>query len=142
MSDPFGAAYAAAYDSLYGAKDYAGECDLLERVFAAVPGAKVRAVLDLGCGTGGHAIELARRGYDVAGVDRSPAMLAHAREKAAAAHVALGLQLGDLRECELGRAFDAVILMFAVLGYQTATADVVAALRTARRGSGASSPNS
>lgn len=133
MNDPFGAAYAAAYDALYRAKDYAAECDLLERVFSGVPGVTVRSVLDLGCGTGGHALELARRGYEVDGVDRSPDMLACARQKLAAANVTVGLHRADLREYELGRGFDAAIMMFAVLGYQTATADVVAVLRTARR---------
>ncbi len=43
---------------------------------------EVHSVLDAGCGTGRVAIELARRGFDVAGVDRDPGMLRAAREKA------------------------------------------------------------
>jgi ubiquinone/menaquinone biosynthesis C-methylase UbiE len=47
--------------------------------FSAEP---VRRVLDLGCGTGGHAIALGRHGYELIGVDRSPAMLAVGQAKA------------------------------------------------------------
>jgi len=42
----------------------------------------IHSVLDAGCGTGRVAIELARRGFEVEGVDRDPSMLNAAREKA------------------------------------------------------------
>src|SRR5207248_462358 len=42
----------------------------------------VRNVLDAGCGTGRVAIELARRGLDVVGLDADPGMLSAARDKA------------------------------------------------------------
>src|SRR5205814_7072190 len=79
----FGPLYASAYDALHEDKDYERECDLFERTFDELAAGGVRRVLDLGCGTGGHAIPLARRGYDVVGVDRSEAMLARAADKAA-----------------------------------------------------------
>ena len=74
MNDIFGEAYAQQYDLLYQGKNYDAEVALLERLFAKhdLTG---NAVLDLGCGTGQHAIRLARRGYEVTGVDRSPEML-------------------------------------------------------------------
>jgi len=53
------------------------------------------AVLDLGCGTGSLAVLLAEAGHRVHGLDASPAMLAAARTKGAAAGVRLGLVLGD-----------------------------------------------
>ena len=81
MSDTFGTDYAQQYDVLYQDKDYDAETDLLERVFAA-HGLAGNAILDLGCGTGQHALRLARRGYEVTGVDRSPEMLSIARVKA------------------------------------------------------------
>jgi len=80
----FGSCYAAAYDSFYAAKDYEAECRLLERVFEKYGAKPVRRILDLGCGTGGHAIPLARRGYTVVGIDRSEAMLVAAKAKSAA----------------------------------------------------------
>ncbi len=130
--EPFGAAYAGIYDSVYAEKDYEGECDLVEAAFERFGRAPVRSVLDLGCGTGGHALPLARRGYEVVGFDVAQPMLAAAREKAARAGLSVDLRLGDLREVRLGRRFDAVLLMFAVLGYQHANADVASALATVR----------
>jgi SAM-dependent methyltransferase len=125
----FGADYAAAYDALYHDKDYEAECDLIERVFAEYGDRKIRGVLDLGCGTGGHARPLAERGYTVVGVDRSPDMLRRARERGTTAR----FELGDITSFDLGETFDAVLMMFAVLGYVTCNADVQAALAAARR---------
>lgn len=56
-----------------------GEADLVEELLRADG---LSRVLDAGCGTGRVAIELARRGYPVTGVDADPAMLATAAEKA------------------------------------------------------------
>jgi len=61
--------YASAYDFLYQDKDYEKECDFIESIFVRYSG-NVKRVLDLGCGTGGHALILVRRGYHIVGVDR------------------------------------------------------------------------
>jgi SAM-dependent methyltransferase len=129
----FGDRYAEMYDALYASKDYERECDRIETAFHLGP-RTVRSVLDLGCGTGNHALPLARRGYRVVGVDRSAGMLQRARHKAAEKSSGeTEFVLGDLRELQLGRSFDACIVMFAVLGYQTTNRDVAAALDTVRR---------
>ena len=131
----FGQIYAGAYDALYAAKDYVGECDMIELLLAEFGTVgPIRRVLDLGCGTGGHAIPLAARGYDVTGIDVSPAMLARARDKAAAGlGGAVAFHRGDIRGVRLGGPrFDGAIMMFAVLGYQQTLEDVEAALSTAR----------
>src|SRR2546426_1685446 len=75
---PFGHSYAEMYDALYSSKDYEGECNRLEAAFRLTQ-RDVRSVLDLDCGTGSHAIPLARQGYRVHGVDRSADMLQRAR---------------------------------------------------------------
>jgi SAM-dependent methyltransferase len=139
MSDEvFGREYADQYDLLYSDKNYEAECDVLEEVFRRYGDGNVRTVLDLGCGTGNHAIPLARRGYRVIGVDRSDEMLAHAREKVSAIQLAEGSVMpifvhGDVRSVELAQQFDAVLMMFAVLSYHLTNDDVLAALRSVRR---------
>lgn len=130
MSEPFGAVYAGCYDALYQEKDYAAECDLIEQLFRTYGDGQIKRVLDLGCGTGNHAFPLAARGFEVIGVDRSDSMLAKARAKAPEHPV---FYQGDIRTVDLGRQFDAALLMFAVLGYQLDNPDVIAALRAARR---------
>jgi SAM-dependent methyltransferase len=75
-----------------------GEADFVE---ALGP----RSVLDAGCGTGRVAIELARRGLDVVGVDVDPSMLDVARSK----QPDLPWLLGDLTKADLGRTFDVVL---------------------------------
>jgi SAM-dependent methyltransferase len=130
--------YAQFYDVLYGDKDYHAECDFLEQVFSRYARAPIRTILDLGCGTGGHALPLAQRGYVVTGVDRSETMLSEARRKAQALPSDFGFRtpdflVGDIRILDLGRAFDAVIAMFAVISYQTTNEDLAAAFRTVRR---------
>jgi SAM-dependent methyltransferase len=131
----FGADYADCYDILYRAKDYAGEVDLVERLLAKHGAAGSKSVLDLGCGTGNHALPLAERGYRVTGVDRSPRMLAQARAKAATlslAHVPEFAE-GDVCRLDLGRRFDVALMMFMVLGYQFESAELITTLAGLRR---------
>jgi SAM-dependent methyltransferase len=135
MSEMFGSTYADAYNQLYADKDYAAECDLIERLFHRYSHNSVSSVLDLGCGTGNHAFPVSRRGYDVVGVERAPGMLAvaQARLSESGNDGRLHFHQGDIRSVDLGRTFDAALMMFAVLGYQVKNKDVLAALRNARR---------
>lgn len=138
MTNVFGEAYAAAYDALYESKDYAGECDLIERILAARGHAGPRRILDLGCGTGNHAIPLALRGHSLSGVDLSSAMLEQARRKSLIIAPSPGVappkfHCGDLCNIDLECHFDVVLMMFAVLGYQHTNASLLSALRAARR---------
>ena len=130
---PFGCDYAEQYDLLYGDKNYAAECDLLQEVFRRFAEGTVQTVLDMGCGTGQHAILLAKRGYSVTGVERSRDMLRLARTKAAAAGVEVRWIEGDIQQAQVGLVHDAVTLMFAVLGYQVTNAEVSAVLANAHR---------
>jgi len=134
VREPFGSEYAGAYDRLYRDKDYGEECELIERLLRTYGDGSVRSLLDLGCGTGNHAIPLAERGYAVVGVDRSDAMLQSARKKAVGQQSdgKASFLAGDIRSFQMGHSFDASLMMFAVLGYQLENAEVLAALRTAR----------
>ena len=140
MKEPqiFNDLYAGNYDSMYAAKDYLAECDVIERAFARFGDGQVHTIADFGCGTGSHAIPLARRGYAVVGVDRSDAMLAEARAKADGAGSDGGMgtltfRQGDLRDVNLESRFDAVLMMFAVLGYQHTNQDVTRTLANIKR---------
>jgi SAM-dependent methyltransferase len=135
VSEIFGSTYADAYDLLYEEKDYLAECDLLESLFQTYGVGPINRIIDLGCGTGNHAIPLASRGYQLTGVDRSVNMLSQAEKKARASSGSgnVSFECGDVCTVDLGQTFDAGIMMFAVLGYQLQNPDVCAALRTARR---------
>lgn len=127
--------YAAVYDSLYRDKDYPAECDFLERVFDRFACNPVRRIMDFGCGTGGHALVLADRGYRIHGIDRSPEMVTIAREKAGHRQTdnPVTFDLGDIQSLRVEGVFDAVISMFAVMGYQTENDAVFRTLCNARR---------
>jgi SAM-dependent methyltransferase len=129
----FGQVYAPAYDLLYRDKDYDREVNLLQQLFGKYAARPVRSILDLGCGTGNHALRLAAQGHQVVGVDRSAEMLAVADRKLDKYHADLRLHKADIRDADLGQTFDAVLMMFSVLGYQIEDAEVLQALQTARR---------
>ncbi len=74
-------------------------------------------ILDLYCGYGRHAIELAKRGYRVTGVDANEAFLAIAGQKAAEEKADVAFRRLDMRELGFNGEFDAVINMFAAFGY-------------------------
>jgi SAM-dependent methyltransferase len=135
MNAIFGATYAEAYDRIYGEKDYGRECALLVDIFRKYAAQPVRSVLDLGTGTGSHAVRLAERGFQVLGVDRSGPMLAKAREKARelGPEASIAFTESDIRQFRTPRRFDAVLMMFAVLGYLTVDEDLSAGLATVRR---------
>jgi len=117
--------YALFYDAFYAEKDYSAECDFLEILWQEHGTPPVRKVLDLGCGTGGHALILAERGYEVIGVDRSGEMLSQACAKASARNLDIRFIQEDIRKFNLGLTFDVAIAMFAVMSYQITNDDVL-----------------
>jgi len=100
--------YARKYDEENFVQGTVGECDFIER---ELDGDTSRRILDVGCGTGRHAIELARRGYRVTGVDLSEAQLQRARGKAAEAGVDVDFRRHDARDLPFDGEFDTAIMM-------------------------------
>ena len=100
--------YADAYDRQPFTQGTPGECDFIEKEIA---GDRTMAILDIGCGTGRHAIELARRGYRVTGVDLSPSQIEAARTKAAAAGVPVDFRVGDARTLDFHGEFGLALLL-------------------------------
>jgi len=109
--------YSEVYDYLYQDKDYQKECNYLEKIFNRY-NFKPKSILDLGCGTGNHSILLAKRGYEVTGVDKSSFMLDIAKKKAKENLVDIEFIEADIKKFLTNKKFDAVISMFAVMGYQ------------------------
>ncbi len=131
----FSEVYAGHYDGLYSSKNYQSECDLVEDIVKRYASKKPNTILDVGCGTGGHSIEMAKRGYLVTGVDLSQSMLNLAAEKSKLQPFLHQPQwvCGDIRNFETGHQHDLAIMMFAVIGYLASNSDVLSGLRNVRR---------
>jgi len=94
---------------------------------------KVRDVLDVGCGTGRHTIPLAREGFAVTAVDRSPAMIAQCRRKLAVRGLDAETAVASTADLDLAEAFDAALCMNSVLCYLRDTGGIIAGLEGLRR---------
>ncbi len=126
--------FARYYDFIYeNLVDYDAGVQYLEAVFRRGLRKRPQTILDLGCGTGSHAVRSARRGYDVVGLDTSRWQLAAARRKAREAGFQIRFVQGDMRSFEFGRAFDAVLCLFGGFGYLLKTRGVLECLRCVRR---------
>lgn len=77
------------------------------------------SILDLYCGYGRHAIELAKQGFKITGVDATQDFLDIAVQKAQEANVNITFTKTDMRELDYSQNFAAVINMFAAFGYFT-----------------------
>ncbi|OPY88298.1 MAG: Ubiquinone biosynthesis O-methyltransferase [Smithella sp. PtaU1.Bin162] len=100
--------YARQYDKESFVRGTVGECDFIE---AEVGRDKSIKILDIGCGTGRHAIELTRRGYKVTGVDLSESQLERAREKSREAGMKIDFQRHDARKLPFEGEFDLAIML-------------------------------
>lgn len=119
---------AYCYDALTENADYAARCDVLCDLLA-VHGAGEGILLDLACGTGTLTAMLAKRGYEVIGVDASPEMLAIAREKLAAAGADAVLLCQKMEELDLYGTIDAAVCTLDSLNHITDEAAFKEALR-------------
>ncbi|MFA5039293.1 MAG: class I SAM-dependent methyltransferase [Candidatus Omnitrophota bacterium] len=100
--------YAHKYDKECFVQGTVGECDFIEQEAGRDKSIKI---IDIGCGTGRHAIELTKRGYEVTGVDLSESQLARAREKAGEAGMAIDFQKQDARALPFSGEFDLAIML-------------------------------
>ena len=126
--------YSAYYDLLYSDKDYAGEAEFVELLIKKYkPDAK--SILELGCGSGGHAIELINKGFYIHGIDLSEEMLAVAatRRDQLPGELASKFTLapGNVQSYRANKMFDCVISLFHVISYQPTVAELKAAFITA-----------
>jgi SAM-dependent methyltransferase len=127
--------YARYYDLLYRDKDYVGEAQCIHRLIQThAPNAQ--SILELGCGTGNHAVLLAKKGYKIHGVDFSAQMLQKADSRLSLLPPELASRLefthGDIRQVRVNQTFDVVLSLFHVISYQTTNEDLLAAFATAK----------
>lgn len=100
--------YAKKYDEESFTQGTQGECDFIED--EAGHDRSLR-ILDMGCGTGRHAIELTKRGYQVTGIDLSESQLERAREKAKEAGLEIDFRQADARNLPFLEAFSMAIML-------------------------------
>jgi SAM-dependent methyltransferase len=127
--------YSRYYDLLYRDKDYIGEAKFIHQLIQNhAPQAK--SILELGCGTGNHAMLLAKEGYSVHGIDLSEEMLQQARDRLSQFYPDLASKIkisqGDIRQTRLNQKFDVVLSLFHVISYQTTNEDLLAAFNTVK----------
>lgn len=109
-------AFAAVYDIFMEQVDYESWLDHIFAVWEKF-GVNPETIVDLGCGTGSILLPLAKRGYDVIGVDLSPEMLAEAEHKAREAGVSPRLVCQDMTELELGEKTDCILSLCDSMNY-------------------------
>jgi len=100
--------YGQKYDNETFTQGTIGECDFIEKELTFD---KTLKLLDVGCGTGRHSIELSKRGYSVTGVDLSASQLARAKEKAEKEGLEIDFLRYDARKLPFENAFDAAIML-------------------------------
>lgn len=96
------------YDKERFVKGTIGECDFIENELKYN---KDLTIIDVGCGTGRHAIELTKRGYSVTGIDLSDSQIERAREKAKIENLEIQFIVADARQIPFRNKFDVAIMM-------------------------------
>ncbi len=100
--------YGMKYDRESFVQGTIGECDFIEQ---EINYNKATRILDIGCGTGRHSIELSQRGYSVTGIDLSESQLKRAKEKASEQNLQIDFEKQDARKLTFVNEFDLVIML-------------------------------
>lgn len=100
--------YSHNYDKEIFTQGTLSECDFIEK---EIRFDKTLNILDIGCGTGRHSLELAKRGYKMTGADLSATMLQRANEKAKEQNLKIKFIQADARELTFSNEFDLIIML-------------------------------
>lgn len=100
--------YGQKYDNEVFVQGTQGECNFIEQ---ELDFNKTLKILDVGCGTGRHAIELTKRGYNVVGIDLSESQLARARAKASLENLNINFIKHDARNLPFSEEFDIALML-------------------------------
>jgi len=99
---------AEKYDQERFTKGTIGECDFIEK---EINHKKSLKILDVGCGTGRHAIELTKRGYSITGIDLSATQIKRAKEKAKLENLEINFMVTDARQLPFKQEFDIATML-------------------------------
>lgn len=124
MSSCYGK-YASVYDVLYSDKPYKAEAQFIDDCFLRYGVFPINKILELACGTGSHALELERKGYEIIATDYSEEMIKYSKQKANGVMSKVDFRVQDMRSVNLPEhSFDAIICLFDSIGYITSNEDL------------------
>lgn len=123
--------YAYYYDTFYRDKDYKQEAETVHSLLTKY-GSNIHELLNFGCGTGKHDIELTKLGYRCQGIDMSPLMIEIAKKNSLQKDLVIDFSVHDIRNFEADSPKDAIISLFHVLCYQTGNTDIAHTFTSAR----------
>ena len=127
--------YAHYYDLLYKDKDYASESEYIKLILKRLK-PDIKNLLELGCGSGKHALNFVKSNYEICGIDKSDKMLAYSEKVLSKLPKKIrnniNLIQGDIRSIRLNKKFDAVVSLFHVLSYQISNDDLLSTFFTAK----------
>lgn len=124
--------YAYYYNAFYQEKDYAAESGQIDALLKKY-GCNINKIINYGCGTGRHDIELAKTGYQCKGIDMSPLMIGIAKQNAKGENLNIDFSVADIRNYEPTEKYDAVVSLFHVMSYQNTNEDILSAFQSARK---------
>ncbi len=119
--------YAYYYNAFYGDKDYSNEAKIVSDFIKEYKPDAV-SILDMGCGTGRHDAELAKRNYKILGIDLSPKMVEIAQNNRTNG---TEFKVGDIKAFRAKKKYDCVISLFHVMSYMNSNRDIIDAFQTA-----------
>ena len=123
--------YAYYYNAFYKDKNYIAEAKQIELLLKKY-GKQIEKIINFGCGTGKHDIELSKLGYRCSGIDMSQVMIDVAVENARQEGLQIDFAVADVRDYEPTEKYDAVISMFHVMSYQNSNEDILSSFGSAR----------
>jgi SAM-dependent methyltransferase len=124
--------YAYYYNSFYKDKDYVQEAVIVNGLLKKYAAGNVVKLLNMGCGTGRHDLELCRLGYQVHGIDLSDAMIEVAKKQVENLKVnGVSFEVGNICSYNVQDIYDGVISLFHVISYQTDNESLLKAFKTA-----------
>lgn len=123
--------YAYYYNAFYGEKDYKAEAQIISSLIDRYwdSNSKPKKILNLGCGTGKHDVELSKLGYQIKGIDISENMISTARSTSQSDLIIY--EVGDVRDFRDNIKYDVCTSLFHVMSYQNSNDDLRASILTA-----------